>query len=528
MLRPEQYIPPTELDELVFSATVPADHYLRRVLQAVDFARCRELLATVYCSQLGRPAVEPLLLLKLEFLEYHYNLSDRQVVEQAQYNMAFRWFLGLSLHSPLPHHTLLTYFRRRLGWQKHEEIFDALVAQARAQGLVKDRLRLKDATHVIANIAIPSTIGLVGQTRQALLQALRPWEAERVAQEEQRALQVRTTTADLSNEERLLQRVAHLRAIVAWADDLPDRPAFQESTTAQQQALRRALQAAHQLLADQANPKGKQPLRSAVDPDAHRLQHHGWHTGYFLDVAMDADSEIITALNVLPGGSNEGANVTTLLRHEEKVHGNKVAAVSQDSAGFQGPVLRDLTDPAGLQVEVFVPPRQPMTPERAGFTVKQFTLDAAQKTLTCPAGQSTTKRRRNWLDHAWTYRFTRGTCAACPLRTQCLASPAQTNGRTVTINDYEEEYQAARAKAQTPEYAAVRQQHRSVVERKLGEMVRWHRCRRARYWGQSRVLVQGLLTAVVVNVKRVTNLLRTLVPDQGGGGAVRAGLIEEG
>jgi transposase len=527
MLRPEQYIPHTEVDEFVFQATVPADHYLRRVLQAVDFSRLRDLIATVYCSEQGRPATEPLLLLKLEFLEYHYNLSDRQVVDQAQYNMAFRLFLGLSLRSPLPHHTLLTYFRQRLGWQKHQEIFDALVAQARAQGLVKDRLRLKDATHVIANIAIPSTIGLVAQTRQRLLQALRPWATERVAEEEEHALQVRTITADLSNEERLLQRVAHLRGVVAWADDIQESPAFQESTAAQQQPLRQALEAAHQLLADQANPKGKQPLRSAVDPDAHRLQHRGWHTGYFLDVAMDADSEIITAVNVLPGGSNEGADVTTLLAHEKKVHGNKVQAVSQDGAGFQGEVLRALTDPVGLNVEVFVPPPKPSTPERPGFTPEQFTLDASQTTLTCPAGHRTRKRRRNWKNHAWTYRFQQATCASCPLRAQCLASTSQTNGRTVTINDYEAEYQAVRAKAQTPEYVAVRKQHRAV-ERKLGEMARWHRCRRARYWGKGRVLLQGLLTALVVNVKRMAGLVRTLVPDKGGGGAVRADWVGEG
>jgi transposase len=525
MLRPEQYCPPTDLDERVFTATVPSEHYLRRVLQAVDFARCRDLIATVYCSEHGRPAVEPVLLLKLEFLEYHYNLSDRQVVEQAQYNMAFRWFLGLSLDSPLPHHTLLTYFRERLGWQKHQEVFDALVGQAREQGLVKDRLRLKDATHVIANIAIPSTIGLVSQTRQRLLQALRPWAAERVAEEEQHVLQVRTVTADLSNDERLLQRVAHLRAVVAWAEEVQDSQAFTASAAAQQQPLRQALQAAHQLLADRDHPKGKQPLRSAVDPDAHRLKHWGWHTGYFLDVAMDADSEIITAVNVLPGGSNEGADVTTLLSHEESVHGNQVQAVSQDGAGFQGPVLRALTDPTGLNVEVFVPP--PKVRERQGFSPEQFTLDAAQTTLTCPAGQTTQKRRRNWMDHAWDYRFARAACAACPLLAQCMASLPQQTGRTVTKNDYEAEYRAARAKAQTPEHKAVRQQHRAI-ERKLGEMVRWHRCRRARYWGQGRVLLQGLLTAVVVNVKRLASLMRTLVPDQGGGGAVRAALVGEG
>jgi transposase len=525
MLRPASYLLPTEQDEHIFSVTVPPDHYLRRVLQAVDFARCRDLIASAYCSDQGRPAVEPLLLLKLEFLQYHYNLSDRQVIEQAQYNMAFRLFLGLSLESPLPHHTLLTYFRQRLGWQKHQEIFDALVGQAREQGLVKDRLRLKDATHIIANIAIPSTIGLVSQTRGLLLRALVPFAPARVAQEEEQAVTIRTATADLSSDERLLQRVVHLRAVVGWAAAVAESPAFTEASLAQQQALLEALRAAHQLLADQDDPKGKQHLRSAVDPDAHRLKHGGWHTGYFLDVAMDADSELITALNVFPGGSNEGADVTTLLRHEESVHGNEVQAVSQDGAGFQGPVLRELTDPAGLNVEVFVPP--PKLQERPGFAPEQFTLDAAGTTLTCPAGQTTQRRRRNWRDHAWDYRFDRKTCARCPLLAHCLEKLPQQTGRTVHKNDYEAEYEAVRAKAQTPEYAAVRQKHR-IIERKLGEMVRWHRCRRARYWGRGRVLLQGILTATVVNLKRMASFVRQLVPDRGGGGTLRAELVGAG
>jgi transposase len=522
MLGAIEYLLPTELDERIFAATVPADHYLRRVAQVVDFSQCREVLAAAYCQGQGRPAVEPLLLMKLEFLEYHYNLSDRQVVGQARYNMAFRWFLGLSLDSPLPHHTLLTYFRKRLGWKKHQEVFDALVAQARAQGLVKDRLRLKDATHVIANIAIPSTIGLVSQTRQRLLTALRPWAAERVAEEEQQALVVRTATSDLANEERLLQRVVHLRSVVAWADTVLESPALVAATAAQQQPLRDALQTAHKLLSDQENPEGKQPLRSAVDPDARRVKHVGWHTGYLLDVAMDADSEIVTALNVLPGGSNEGADVTTLLAHEESVHGNDVKAVSLDGAGYQGPVLRELTQPSGPQVEVFVPPPKPRSTDL--FTAERFTLDAGQTTLTCPAGQTTQTRRRCWTQHGWAYRFDRATCAACPLLTQCVRHLPQSCGRTVIKNDYEAEYRAAQAQAQTPAYAEVRRRHRAI-ERKLGEMVRWHRCRRARYWGRGRVLLQGIMTALVVNTKRVVALAQTLVPDPGGGGTVRAGWV---
>jgi transposase len=161
MLRDWPHVPVSDLEQQVFEALVPADHDLRRVNDALKFELRRPMLAECDPSTTGRPAIEPVLLLKREFLEYHDNLSDREVIAPARVHVAFRFLLDLSLHSGLPHPTLLTYLRDRWGADQHQRVFDAVVAQARQPGLVKDRLRLKDATHLIANIAVPSTIRLV-------------------------------------------------------------------------------------------------------------------------------------------------------------------------------------------------------------------------------------------------------------------------------------------------------------------------------------------------------------------------------
>jgi transposase len=522
MLKPPAYLPPTELDQRIFDATVPADHYLRRVLHAVSFQRCRDLMAPAYDPDRGRPACEPVLLLKLEFLQYHYNLSDRSVIDQAHYNMAFRLFLNLSLNSDLPDPSLLSYFRRRLGTARHQQLFDDIVGQARERGLVKDRLRLKDATHVLANIAIPSTIALVAQTRDRLLEALCPFAAECVAGERQQLEVIRTATADLSGEERLLQRVAHLRAVVAWADEVPAGQLFANGLPAQQQALQVALQVAHKVLADRDDPEGTDHLVNALDPQARTAKHGDFFTGYLLDVAMDADSQIVTALNVLPGHGPEAQDAVTLLAQEEQAHGNDVQALSMDGAGFHGAALRALTEPGGPQVAVYVPPKEEAA--TAFFTAERFALDVLGETLTCPAGQTTSRRRRRYRDTGWQFRFVRKTCAACPLQGQCVPQLPQTSGRVVIKNHHEKEYQAARAVAQTEAYRAVRREH-SAIERKLGEMVRWHRARWARYRGQAKVLLQGLLTGLVVNVKRLVSLL---AGGAGAVGAVRAGLAGTG
>ena len=65
---------------------------------------------------------------------------------------------------------------------------------------------------------------------------------------------------------------------------------------------------------------------------------------------------------------------------------------------------------------------------------------------------------------------------------------------------------ASAAKAKTPAYAEVRRQH-PAIERKLAELVRRHDLHHARYRGQARVWYQGLLTGLVVNLKRLVRLL---------------------
>jgi len=510
------YVSATERDQEIFEATVRQDHYLRRVKSVIDFERLRPLLADAYCDDQGRPAIEPLLMLKLEFLQYQYTLSDREVIERSRCNMAFRYFLGLSLHSALPHPTSLTCFRQRLGAGRHQQVFDAVVGQAREQGLVKDRLRLKDATHVIANIAIPSTIALVAQTRDRLLQALESWAAESVEQHRQRAEQIRQSTADLLGPERLVQRVAHLRELVAWAKTLGEGAEFVAAPLLRQRPLQEALALACRVVDDCRESDGPDRVRSVQDPDARTAKHGEFYTGYLVDVAVDADSQIVTALNVLPGGANEGADAATLIRQEQDCHGNQVQALSMDSAGYQGALLQTLTDPAGLNLEVFVPAKESARPEE--FQPEQFTMSDDEQTLTCPGGKQASYRRRVWTDTGWQFYFRRADCAACPLQSLCVPKLPQTRGRGVIKSDYEADLLAARAKTHTPEYKQVRAEH-GAVERKLGELVRRHGARRARYRGRTRVLLQQLITATVVNIKRMVRLVE---PGGDSEGAVRA------
>jgi Transposase DDE domain len=320
----------------------------------------------------------------------------------------------------------------------------------------------------------------------------------------------------------LLQRIVHLRAVVAWAQVICDSAEFAAALPVQQQHLQQALTLACKVLEDRDDPEGKDQVRSVQDPDARLAKHGSFYVGYLVDVSMDADSQIITAMNVLAGGSNEGADAVTLIRQEEQTHGNDVQALSLDGAGYQGPLLHTLTDPQGLNLEVFVPPQDP--PSQGGFPAEAFTLSEDQQTLTCPAGQTAYYRRRAWTDRGWQFYFLRATCAGCPLQSQCVPVLPQTRGRGVIKNDYEADYQAARAQAKTPAYEQVRREH-PAIERKFAELVRRHGARRARYWRHPKVLLQQLLTGWVVNIKRVVKLL---VPPEPTPEILRAAVLATG
>jgi transposase len=492
----------SEFDLQVFETFVPPDHHLRKALQVIPWDDFEDRLAAFYHPTLGQPPELPVRMLKFEYLRYHYQLSDRQVIARAKTDMAFRYFLQVDRYDLLPDPSSLCRFRGRLGQEGFRQVFDQIVATARQNGLVKDRLRIKDATHVIADIALPSTLALVAQTRDKLLAAAEPFDPLRVAGERIGLELLRESTKGQSDQERLLRRVTHLREMLAWIDELPAPE--DASTNANWQLLRQRCQLAHKILRDQEHPEAGDKTRSTVDPEARRAKHGDWYDGYLLDMLVDADSEIITQINVLPANGDEAADAVDLVRQEAAAHNNKIEGLSIDGAGFNGPLLRELEDPDGLAINTIVPPKA--EPAGALFAPEKFVEDAETGGVVCPAGKKSRYRERDSRDRAMIHRFAREVCQACPLLKQCMKEPPKHFGRSVRKSDYEKEYQRVREKAATEAYASTRAEH-PKVERKLGEVMNRHAGRRARYRGIGKVLIQELMACTATNIKRIIRLV---------------------
>jgi transposase len=167
-------------DDYFVRRLVPADHPLLEIDREVDFSFVRELVADLYSPDRGREAVDPALLLRLCFLQSYYNLSDRDVISRAQTDLALRVFLHLGLEDELPHPTMLTVFRRRLGQERFREVFNRSVAAAVERGLVSGRLVMVDSYGIVADVAIPRLRRLLMRVVRRGLLALEGFGMEEV------------------------------------------------------------------------------------------------------------------------------------------------------------------------------------------------------------------------------------------------------------------------------------------------------------------------------------------------------------
>jgi transposase len=128
---------------------VPSDHPLRPILAMVNVAlkRIDTALEKMYAEG-GRPSIAPEKLLRALLLQMLYSVrSERMLMEQMQYNLLFRWFVGLNMDEGVWDVTVFTKNRdRMLEGSIAQQFFEAVIEQARAQHLLSDEHFSVDGT----------------------------------------------------------------------------------------------------------------------------------------------------------------------------------------------------------------------------------------------------------------------------------------------------------------------------------------------------------------------------------------------
>src|SRR6266480_686000 len=132
---------------------VPQDHPLRGIRRMTDAAlqTMSSLFAQLY-SRIGRPSIAPEKLLRALLLQAFYSVrSERLLMEQLDYNLLFRWFVGMNVDDAVWDVTVFTKNRDRLLEGEIAKVFfDQVLAQAAQQGLLSDEHFTVDGTLIEA------------------------------------------------------------------------------------------------------------------------------------------------------------------------------------------------------------------------------------------------------------------------------------------------------------------------------------------------------------------------------------------
>jgi transposase len=441
---PQQY----QLEMVTLEQLVPKDHLVRKIDTAIDFEFIRTEVAHLYCKDNGRPAIDPVVLFKIMLLGYVFGVpSERRLMQEIEVNVAYRWFLRLSLTDKVPDASTLSQnrIRRFNGTDVFQRIFDHIVEQAISRHLIGGRTLYTDSTHLKASANKGKSINkLVSASTSAYIRQLNE------AVEEER-------------------KVAGKKPLKEKQEQVCELQSIKSSTT---------------------------------DPDSGFMTREGKPQGFFyLDHrTVDGKHGLITDTFATPGNVHDSQPYLARLDRQLKRFDLDPVAVGLD-AGYNTAMLCHLI--RERQIEPVMGYRRPN--KGKGLLRKSaFSYEKDSNCYRCPQGQSllyTTTNRDGYHE----YKSDPALCRNCPLLKQCTRSKNQT--KVLTRHVFEEAKDAANQTRLSAWGKKIYQRRKETVERSFADAKQHDGHRYARFRGLQNVQMQCLMAGTAQNIKKMALLL---------------------
>jgi transposase len=344
---------------------IPPDHLLRRINPVVAqiMLEVREKLAPFY-SDIGRPSVDPELLIRMLIVGYCYGIrSERQLCQEVELHLAYRWFCRLGLEDPVPDHSTFSVNRhgRFRVSDTLRQVFEAVVRACMNAGLVKGEGFAVDAS--------------VMEADASRYHGKAPHEI------------------DWSLPQRQTRAVAEF--LSAFEDDDPH--------------------------ADRKLPKVISPVDpcSAWTAKANKRVQFGYGLNYLIDV----ENAVIVDVEATPARTyDEVAATKVMVKRTEERLGLKPSRLAADTAYGTGRFLD------WLITEGIVPhiPVWDMSQRGDGtFSRDNFVFDPNRNLYTCPQGKRLRTAGRIHDGRTILYRASKHDCTGCALKPRCAPNTPQ-------------------------------------------------------------------------------------------------------
>lgn len=427
---------------------VPEDHLLRKIAKYVDFSFIAEITRPYYSEDKGRPCLDPVILFKMLFLGYLYGIrSERRLMEEIKYNIAFRWFLGLGLNDPVPHHSTISQnrIRRFRGTDVPQTIFDNIVQQAIDHGLVDGKELFTDSTFLKAN----------------------------------------------ANKNKYERRTIIKDEVDSYFDDL-DRAVTEDRLKHGKKPLKKK----------DPKPKVSEARVSTTDPDSGFMVRNGKPQGFFyLDHrTVDGKHNIITDVYVTPANVHDAVPYIGRLKRQIDKFNFDVQAVALDAGYLTTPICHELR-----KLNIFAVIAHRRYRSKKGLMHKwQYKYDRERDVYICKAGHTLTYSTTNREGYRQ-YKSNPEICKHCEYLDRCTHSKNHT--KTISRHVWEDDKEWVRENRLSEAGKALYKRRKQTIERSFANAKELHGHRYCRMRGRENVTEQCLLAAACQNIKKIAMVL---------------------
>ncbi|NAR50368.1 IS1182 family transposase [Acinetobacter haemolyticus] len=443
-----------EIEMVTLDSLVPQDHLVRKLDKFIQLNFIRERVAHLYCPNNGRPALDPVVFLKLLLLGYLFGIrSERQLIREVEVNVAYRWYIGYSLTQKVPDASTLSQTRRRRFRDNtiYHDIFEEIVRLAIGYKMVDGHILYTDSTHLKAN----------------------------------------------ANKNKFINQVAH-ESTLSYLDDLE-----QAITTERQKHNQQPLKPRNEKDPDDEPPQGPSGKSrnikvSTTDPDSGYMHRDGKPKGFFyLDHrTVDSKFAIITDTYVTAGNVHDSKPYLGRLDYQIQHFDFIPHSVGLDAGYATSAICYGLEQRGIIPVMGY---RRPV--HRKGYFYKrEYIYHSETDSYTCPQGQSLIYKTtdRNGYKH---YHSDAGQCLKCPVRAQCTQSKTAT--KVLTRHVWEDSKDRMNVIRLSPQGKKIYARRKETVERSFADAKQLHGHRYARFRGLERVMQQCLMAATAQNMKKI-------------------------
>jgi transposase len=422
---------------------VPSDHLLRKVAKHIDFGFITEKVKNLYCSDNGRPAIDPVVLFKMLFLGYLFGVrSERRLVEETKVNVAYRWFLGFTLEDKIPDASTFSQNRRRRFNQSqiYQEIFDEIVLQAIRRNMVGGKVLYTDSTHLKAS----------------------------------------------ANKNKFIEKEV-AKSTRDYLEEL-EKDVTQDRCDHGKKPLKCKEEA----------EQTKTVKVSITDPDSGYMIRDGKPKGFFyLDHrTVDSRHSIITDTHVTPANVHDSIPYLGRLDRQLERFGFDVEAVGLDAGYSTAAICKGLEDRHIFGVIGY----RRFGRVNGRFTKRDFTYDESIDCYVCPGNcllRYKTTNREGFREYASGAKF----CKNCPLLSKCTTSKNST--KIITRHVWESSKERINANRRTERGKMLYAKRKETVERSFADSKELQGHRYAKMRGLSKIREQCLLCAAAFNMKKI-------------------------